>query len=166
VRYSFSGSARVSILNEERISAVIANLVDGEAFGTGAAYGVDSLACRVAVANHPEAAHSVYVPSGAHNEQLVAWARRSGLTMELVPPGSHPYRQRNVRLVDHCDPALHGGEPGCLIAFPEGPEESYPRSGTWMTIRIARERGVPVAIYPLSDFSWGRAVSRRTEVEA
>lgn len=38
-----------------------------------------------------------------------------------------------------------------LLAFPEGQEGQHPRSGTWMTVRIARKAGVPVYVYPLWD---------------
>ena len=33
-----------------------------------------------------------------------------------------------------------------LIAAPEGPEKSFPRSGTWMTVRMARSRGRQITI--------------------
>lgn len=47
--------------------------------------------------------------------------------MHLLPES--PYIQRNKDIVNSCD---------LLIACPEGPEDLYPRSGTWATIRYAK----------------------------
>jgi hypothetical protein len=47
------------------------------------------------------------------------------------------YRARDADLARACD---------VLWAFPEGPEHNYPRSGTWMTVRMARRAGVPVVV--------------------
>jgi hypothetical protein len=48
------------------------------------------------------------------------------------------YRNRNEEMVRPCD---------ILYAFPEGRERSFPRSGTWLTIRIARSYGKVVKIF-------------------
>jgi hypothetical protein len=45
------------------------------------------------------------------------------------------YRARNQAIVDAVD---------VLYGFPEGPEDVFLRSGTWMTIRMALRRGIPV----------------------
>lgn len=53
-----------------------------------------------------------------------------------------PYRKRNLAIVDACD---------LLIACPSGNEsaDSQRRSGTWMTVRMARKTGKSVHIvYP------------------
>ncbi len=47
------------------------------------------------------------------------------------------YRERNQAIVDAVD---------VLLAFPEGTEATFPRSGTWMTIRMAWRRGIPVTV--------------------
>jgi hypothetical protein len=52
--------------------------------------------------------------------------RKGGLYVLLA---QKDYRPRNCDIVSACSR---------LLVFPQGPEESYPRSGTWMTYRIAR----------------------------
>lgn len=44
------------------------------------------------------------------------------------------YQNRNLAIVQHSD---------ILLACPPGTEADWPRSGTWMTVRIARRLGVP-----------------------
>ena len=54
--------------------------------------------------------------------------------------GSYPYRERNTRIVDQCS---------TLYAFPAYPEDDprSKRSGTWMTVRIARQKGRSVQVW-------------------
>ena len=47
------------------------------------------------------------------------------------------YRSRNLDIVQAAD---------ILFAAPSGPEANLPRSGTWMTIRMARRHNVPLKI--------------------
>lgn len=47
------------------------------------------------------------------------------------------YAQRNLMIVQHAD---------TMLACPAGPEEAWPRSGTWQTVRIARRLAVPTLI--------------------
>lgn len=54
--------------------------------------------------------------------------------------GPYPYRERNQRIVD---------EVTLMLAFPALPEQ-HPkslRSGTWMTIRMAHRRAIPVRVF-------------------
>jgi hypothetical protein len=56
----------------------------------------------------------------------------------ILPP--KPYLDRNRDIVDATD---------CLLAAPEGPEWRFPRSGTWYTVRYARQQGKQiVVVYP------------------
>jgi len=54
--------------------------------------------------------------------------------------GAWPYRERNTRLVEQCS---------VLYAFPAFPEDDprSKRSGTWMTVRIARKLGRPHEVW-------------------
>jgi hypothetical protein len=54
------------------------------------------------------------------------------------------YGQRNQRIVDLSDK---------LVAFPCDDEKSQPRSGTWMTVRMARRKGIPVEIVRLDQIA-------------
>lgn len=78
--------------------------------------------------------------------------REKGYTIEVYPPRVdtyraykvgdivHPvedYRVRNQMIADRCD---------VLVAVPEGPESQFPRSGTWMTVRMARKQDKPIIV--------------------
>jgi len=75
------------------------------------------------------------------------FARTEGYIIEVYPPDvdtyrawrqgdtvytPRPYRDRNQIIVDRCE---------LLVAVPEGLESQHPRSGTWMTVRMARRAG-------------------------
>lgn len=78
--------------------------------------------------------------------------RRLGYEIEIFPPenpkhrafleadynhSKHGYAVRNQMIVDACS---------VLVVVPEGPEESFPRSGTWQTYRMARRANKPFSI--------------------
>jgi len=112
-------------------------------FRTGAAFGVDTVACEVGLNSFKKAWHRLYVPDQPHNADVVEmfdlWrdARRADIIR--MPKGSS-YRDRNIAMVE-------GAEMVC--AFPSTGEEIV-RSGTWMTVRLARRAGVPLLVVPLS----------------
>jgi hypothetical protein len=58
--------------------------------------------------------------SGVHRAFTAGWSK-------LHKP--LPYRLRNEQIVARCD---------VLLAVPDGPESQRPKSGTWMTVRMAR----------------------------
>lgn len=76
-----------------------------------------------------------------------------GMTVECHPPneprhrayttGWHTlwreqsYRMRNMAIVEACD---------ILLAVPERPESTAGKSGTWMTVRMARARHVKTVV--------------------
>lgn len=65
------------------------------------------------------------------DERYRAWRSAPEIRRERT------YRARNIDIVVDSD---H------LWAFPSGVESAQPRSGTWMTVRIARRMGVPVEV--------------------
>jgi hypothetical protein len=98
---------------------------------TGAAHGVDTIAAVTSIRKWPKKKHQVYVPTGAHNEELVQAMAEKGAV--IIQCGS--YRNRNERMVIGADR---------LVAFVRA--ERFYRSGEWMTINIARRAGVPVKL--------------------
>lgn len=66
---------------------------------------------------------------------------------EEMPPGipGNAYRERNQRIVNYAN---------VLFSFPELPEDHgrSKRSGTWMTIRMARMKPIPVHTYMVSEY--------------
>lgn len=63
--------------------------------------------------------------------------RRKCFGYSLMPEGTD-YRARDTRMVEICDR---------LIGFPKDPNVEEQRSGTWMTIRIARSMRKDIRIY-------------------
>lgn len=67
--------------------------------------------------------------------------------------GGYPYRARNTRIVEQCT---------ILFAFPAYPEAApaSKRSGTWMTVRIAKGQGREVRIWTQADSFPSTALDR------
>lgn len=95
-------------------------------------------------------AHTAYAIPGVHVHAVVP-ANRSQIdpdwrkycdTSEEMPPSEDPYRDRNKRMVDIGN---------SLVGYPARPEKESPRSGTWMTIRLARKAGKPTEVHILSE---------------
>lgn len=67
-------------------------------------------------------------------------ASRRAFKKALIVHPPKPYRERNRDIVNSSD---------LLLAVVPGPESQFPRSGTWMTVRMARKVGlVHVIIWP------------------
>jgi hypothetical protein len=102
---------------------------------TGACEGGDAYIGAWLYRNRPDAEHVVVVP--ANRIQADYWWKEPGtpagptlIVVEMLPGSS--YADRNQELVDRADWVV--GFP----AFPEGDSRSQ-RSGTWQTIRMARQ---------------------------
>jgi len=111
-------------------------------FVTGAAFGVDTLCLYLCYAWRREATHTVVVPDGKHNEEIVQFALAMDLEVIVMPEGTD-YMDRNTKMIQLSD---------ILVAFPPTSEETGRGSsgaGTWSTIRRARKKGIPIYIYPL-----------------
>jgi hypothetical protein len=98
---------------------------------------VDALAARIAHGGRRRV-HTI-VP--ADRSRVDPYWRDHCDTFEEMPSGTD-YRARNERIVELSDR---------LVALPEYPEDDHwsRRSGTWMTVRIARRAGKPVAVVVL-----------------
>ena len=113
---------------------------------TGAQYGVDTAAGEIGLSAFPKAKHVCIVPSAGHNAGVVdafeaAKAMRDVqiIRMPDEPDDAKAYRARNLAMTD-------GAE--MVLAFPSTGEE-VTRSGTWMTVRMARSKDIPLVIVPL-----------------
>lgn len=86
-----------------------------------------------------------YLALNAHRDVIVHPPNIGTYLADFLPRNCHvewlepePYRVRNQAIVDAS---------AALVAFPQYPED-HPvsqSSGTWMTIRMARAKGIPVA---------------------
>lgn len=136
MRYSVTGT--LDCFSTDHVAIIeqaLGCLTHVERFSTGGAFGVDSVAARLAAQLHPRALHELYYPYGEWwNEDLLS--DRYWWTKVAVHGG---YMVRNDALVAACD---------VLLAFPKTSEEEQ-RSGTWATIRRARKAEKPVWMYPL-----------------
>lgn len=108
-------------------------------FITGAATGVDTLCFYLCTAWAEKAQHTVIVPAGNHNTEVVNFALAMDFEVIEMPEGTN-YLDRNTEMIKLAD---------LLVAFPGGSAELFRGSGTWSTIRRARKKGIPIHIFPL-----------------
>jgi hypothetical protein len=130
-----------SLLTREQRSWVARRILVepvADVWRSGAAYGVDSIAARLALA--VEADLELYVPFAPHNGTLVmnlAPQATKVVRCTKMSTNAACYRHRNTLMVKGSD---H------LLAFVKKPADEYYRSGEWMTIGIARRLGIPVEV--------------------
>lgn len=135
----FTGTRNLTKQDYGVIAEVIKNLPDDVRIVNGGCVGVDTLVARYAFLRSLHV-HTIF-PSDL--SQVDPDAYRWCTTSERMPEGSS-YRDRDRRIVEESD---------VLIAFAQYPE-NYSRSlrsGTWMTVRIAKRCNVPVLVYVLND---------------
>jgi hypothetical protein len=108
---------------------------------TGAAVGVDTLCHYLAYAWKREAQHTIVVPNGTYNIEIVHFALAMDLDVFFMPEGTD-HLDRNTKMIQMADR---------LVAFPPTADEVNrgQGGGTWSTIRRARKKGIPIFIYPL-----------------
>lgn len=138
ISLGFTGSRRLS---EEAAYGVVTNVLytaipaQARTFVTGGCTGLDSFAGRWLWHWYPSARHLVIVP--ADRSRVDPWwevpGRENVIIIEMPPDTS--YLDRNKMIVANS---------GIVFGFPEYPEDEprSERSGTWQTIRLAREAGV------------------------
>ncbi len=139
---AFTGTSNAD-MNKHRLIVrdTVSKLKGFDEYVTGAAHGIDTLAAQEAYEYFPEANHRIVVPQGFHNHIHVQLAMvAKNIEIEFMPLGTG-YRERNQRMIDLCD---H------LVAFDiDIKKEKFRGSGTWMTIRMAKEKPVPVQLVEL-----------------
>lgn len=134
-RVGFTGSRQMTPGMRAYIEETIEALPGDTIVVTGGCIGVDAYAASVAYRSGLE----VYTILPA-NRELVHPLWRSVCTSYYEMPKGTTYRDRNREIVKASDR---------LYVVPIYPEDhpSSRRSGTWMTARIARQRGCPIYIY-------------------
>lgn len=110
-------------------------------YTTGACVGVDAIAANWFLDTCPDAIHRLVVPANLSQVDWLTIHRFRALEderhiIEWMPKGTS-YRDRNNRVLDHTD------ELDVIASYPESHGKSR-RSGTWMTYRLAKSRGLHV----------------------
>jgi hypothetical protein len=132
-------------LHHAALDEVLTAHLDAEEITTGGAVGVDTYVLRKMTAWLPKAHHRVCLPeygSDWENEYLML----ADEVVKVPDTMNHPHRSRNAAILDHSD---------ILLAFPLHDEKhgQSKRSGTWMTIRMAQKRSLPVVLTVLDRWS-------------
>jgi len=147
IRYGFSGSRSITAYDQATIYGVLKSLPPGVEYTTGGCLGVDAYVGIGLWRTEPHATHRVVVPADRSRVDYW-WMHRAiregrGVLIEEMPP-STTYADRNRRIVEHSD---------VLVAFPAHPEDDprSRRSGTWQTIRMARQAALEVRVTVLGD---------------
>lgn len=162
VRISFTGASKKLTAAEREVVRMAVTSFKGEPalFFSGAATGVDVWAAECAIRSFGDSKHVIYIPCWAakpnapprrcqHDRQginrLARLAAELGVHMkwEWCSPG---YGSEAAGLLRRDD--ILAAVCTHLVAFPPHNQEVR-RSGTWATVRRARERGRAVLIKPL-----------------
>lgn len=108
-------------------------------FVTGGAVGFDHHIGLYLTEMYPGARHTIIVP--ANRSKVKNWWKDldySEIPVEVIEmPHGTSYRERDQAIVNHSDALLSAA------AFAEDDPRSI-RSGTWMTVRLARAKGIPI----------------------
>jgi hypothetical protein len=117
----------------DRIATIVDGLPEGTMVITGGCLGGDALVARLARARGLKV---LTILPANHKEVDPEW-REHCTEFYQMPPGTS-YRDRNTRIVV-LSRRMYG--------LADGPTNGVDRgSGTWMTIRIAQRRGVPIQV--------------------
>lgn len=145
---AFTGSRRaLSPQQETRVFLALNHLGPFATYVTGACVGVDAFVGENLYMLRPRAHHVVVVP--ADRSRVCRWwvdatgAVLPGVEVVEMPEGT-TYRDRNHELLVDAD---------VLFGFPDLPENDprSARSGSWMTVRLAKSLSKPVFVETLRE---------------
>ena len=134
----FTGTRSITLADMPIIRQIVTALPDNAHVITGACIGVDAAVARVA---RQRGLH-VHTVVPADRSRVDPHWRDYCTTFEEMPPGTD-YRARNTRIVELSTDII-------AIADRAEDDPKSRRSGTWMTVRIARKAGKPVDEHVLS----------------
>lgn len=136
--YGFTGSRYLDLTHHALLDEVLTAHLDGDVYITGGAVGVDTYVLRKMAAWLPEATHRVYLPEHGPDWDN-SFLELADEVTRVPDTMRHPHRSRNAAIVADAD---------VLLAFPLHAEShgQSRRSGTWMTVNLARKADVEVII--------------------
>ena len=120
---------------------MIAGLDRAEAFITGGCVGVDVMAMVHSKLTHREARQLLVVPGPGITREVEE-------LVDVVHPHVWRLPSRTSFLDRNRAMVWLASE---LVAFPPTRQERFRGSGTWATIRYARQAGIPVHLFPLAE---------------
>lgn len=147
MRIAFTSSRAVRDGDRNLIERTLAELCTPiDHFVTGACIGGDQHIASTVHSWWPQAGQTIVVPADTSRvdtdwlSEVESWDQ---VDIRTMPRGTS-YRDRNTDLLVGADR---------LIAFPDTPESKAPRSGTWMTVRLARAAQIPIVTVKLWETS-------------
>lgn len=144
MRISVTGTRTLSNRECAYVEQVMRAILNpGDEVTVGCCTGTDALVARLAYATEGVRVHAVVPAVPSDSKWLDPEWRRYCHTFHQMPPSDEPYRARNAVVIGRGD---------ILVGFPSKPEDdpSQRRSGTWMTIRMARRTSIGIQIHVLS----------------
>jgi hypothetical protein len=133
---AFTGPTELTSEQKLWVAQQMLDTTQATVYRSGCAYGVDTVAAYLALAVGADL--ELYVPFAHHNGTLVMRTAVEATAVIRCPKMSTmplAYRRRNTMMV-------HGADH--LMAFVW--QDKFYRSGEWMTINIARKRGIPFSL--------------------
>ena len=138
MRYGFTGTRALLPHHLERVNEVIDQLGDATEFTTGSSVGVDVLIASALRRLYPDIPRRIIFSDDEKYTDLDVrgWANEDEAELIQMPPGTD-YNDYNGRILDFSE---------ALIGFPLHEAALGETTGTWLTIRLAEQRGIPVRV--------------------
>lgn len=156
MRVGFTGTRKVPDKLTEQVKCWVWTVsYQADEFTTGACVGFDSIAAWYLSIMRPQATHRLVVPADrsqvdmdlvrAFTQHMIHPSSEfpGAYVVEFMPEGT-TYKQRNQRIVEHADSFA------ACVGYPKDDGHSR-RSGSWQTVRLAREAGMEPNILTLSE---------------